>query len=153
MLIEYQPTTDKLMTESGAQATDVIKVLCLSDMHLCVCHERRETKFSLALAGLHIHTSRWQGCFCRRTAARQRPFLWLITLAQPAAQVEPRHGLSASVRWLASAAAVWGALTTTDYHCSDNVWGRDWNQVCLDVLDLLLPADWQSSLTYTLFRC
>lgn len=57
MLIEYQPTTDKLMKESGAQATDVIKVLRLSDMHLCVCHKRCETKFNLALAGLHIHTS------------------------------------------------------------------------------------------------
>lgn len=29
MLIEYQTTTGKLMTENGAQATDVIKVLRL----------------------------------------------------------------------------------------------------------------------------
>lgn len=62
MLMEYQPTTNELMTESGAQAADVIKVLRLSDVRVCVCHKQCETKFNLALPALmhrsQIHASR-----------------------------------------------------------------------------------------------
>lgn len=99
MLMEYQPTTDELMTESGAQAADVIKVLRRSVV--CVCHKQCETKFNLVLPALTYHSqiraSRWQGCFLQADAARQRLFFRLIARAQPAAQVEQRRRLSASL--------------------------------------------------------